>query len=197
MAFEENPEAGGTGSDPGATPGLGEGGATPSPTSNVNDLSTLLPDVSTDVSDGLQRDENGNLIMNANGTFKKKPGRKPKGATVSTGNVPSPQKVPRTTAEKKAMAVSAEQIAKALINTTVGSLSSAIGPEWQFQSQEEADGMRQAVTAYIEAKGDSAFTPESMLMIVIGGYAMPRFAEENTRSKMKTFFSYLTFWRKP
>jgi hypothetical protein len=194
MAFEENPEDVVNGSDPGAMPGQGEGAATPSPASTVNDMSTLLPNISDD---GFQRDSQGQLVMSADGvTPRKKPGRK-KGQTASSiGTSPNVAKAPKTAAEKKAMAVSSEQIARHLINTTTSSLAAMIGDEWHFQSQEEADGMRSAVTAYIEAKGDAAFTPDSMMAIVLAGYAMPRFGVENTRSKFKRFFGSIAFWRK-
>jgi hypothetical protein len=66
-----------------------------------------------------------------------------------------------------------------------------VGPEWDFQNQAEADGMKAAVSAYIEAKGDGQLTPEAMLLLVVAGYALPRAAHENTRSKLEGFFSGL------
>jgi hypothetical protein len=64
-----------------------------------------------------------------------------------------------------------------------------VGPEWDFTSQDEADGMRIALAAFIEAKGGGEMSPEIALILVTCGYAAPRFQHENTRTKVGGFFA--------
>lgn len=167
--------------------------STESVTGNPVTLETL-----TDYgSHGYQTNEDGSPILGANGQPKKKPGRKPgqksavftpapgevTGATVTTGSGP------KSPAERKAQRVASEELARAVLSTAVGTMVTLVGPEWDFQSQAEADGMKAATAAYIEAKGDGQISPEAMLLLVTLGYALPRAAHENTRTKFGAFFS--------
>lgn len=134
------------------------------------------------------------VILNKDGTVRKKPGRKPGQKTA----MPAPAAdgetatlspaAPKTTQEKKAVRLGCDQTARAILGTTVGAMRELVGPEWDFQSQEEADGMRIALAAFIEAKGGGEMSPELALLLVTCGYAGPRFAHENTRSKFGAFF---------
>ena len=139
------------------------------------------------------------LPVNRDGTPKRKPGRprkiKPEDQQelpgISGPVNPAPQTVPKTPAARKANRVASGELARAILNLSVGSLSALVGPEWDFNSPEEAQGMKGAVSAYIEAKGDGQLSPEVLLALVVASYAMPRFAHENTRAKMGGFFSGL------
>jgi hypothetical protein len=134
------------------------------------------------------------VILNRDGTVRKKPGRKPgqKNATPATGADPEPATLssatPKTPQEKKAVRLGCDQTARAILGTTVGAMRELVGPEWDFTSQEEADGMRIALAAYIEAKGGGEMSPELALVLVSCGYVGPRFAHENTRTKVGGFF---------
>jgi hypothetical protein len=138
--------------------------------------------------------------LNKDGTIRKKPGRKPgqknapkTGDTQETSDTQAPAATVSPTAktpqDRKAVRLGCDQTARAVLGTTVGALRELVGPEWDFSSQEEADGMRIALGAYIEAKGGGSMSPELALLLVTCGYAGPRFAHENTRSKFKSFFS--------
>lgn len=136
------------------------------------------------------------VILNRDGTVRKKPGRKPgqkSAAPVQASGDPgeavtlSPT-APKSPQEKKAVRLGCDQTARAVLGTVVGAMRELVGPEWDFQSQEEADGMRVAVAAYIEAKGGGEMSPELALVLVTSGYAFPRFAHENTRAKIGGFF---------
>ena len=135
-------------------------------------------------------------ILNRDGSPRKKPGRKP-----GTKNAPRPAEIgvvsdapintgsgPKSPMQRKAERASAQELARAILATAVGSMNALVGPEWDFQTQEEADGMKAALAAYIEAKGDGQLSPEAMLLLVVAGYSLPRFAHENTRSKFGGFF---------
>ena len=136
----------------------------------------------------------GEPLLSANGTFRRKPGRKP-GAKPSTApGIPAtdaPAPVAKSPTEKRAARAASDELARAVLATSVGAMIALVGPEWDFQNQAEADGMKAAVSAYIEAKGDGQLTPEAMLLLVVAGYALPRAAHENTRSKLEGFFSGL------
>lgn len=136
------------------------------------------------------------VILNKDGTVRKKPGRKPgqksAPAAALSSDDPAPATLspaaPKSAQEKKAVRLGCDQTARAILGTTVGAMRELVGPEWDFQSQEEADGMRIALAAFIEAKGGGEMSPELALLLVTCGYAGPRFAHENTRSKFGAFF---------
>lgn len=132
------------------------------------------------------------VILNRDGTVKRKPGRKPGQKNSLTSAVASDsdaQATVSTPATKKAVRLGCDQTARALLNTTVGVMREVIGDEWDFESEEEATGMRIALAAYIESKGAGEMSPEIALLLVTCGYALPRFTHDNTRSKFKSFLS--------
>lgn len=134
-------------------------------------------------------------ILNRDGTVRKKPGRKPgqKNGMKATEVTPAETatlspKTPQTPAAKKAVRLGCDQTARAILGTAVGAMRELVGPEWDFQSQEEADMMRLALGAYIEAKGGGEMSPEIAMALATSGYAFPRFAHQNTRDKFGAFF---------
>lgn len=146
---------------------------------------------------GFVTSDDGSPILGVNGQPKKKPGRKPggknapSGAYTGTETPTAAAPTAKTPATRKAQRVASEELARAVLSTSVGAMVALVGPEWDFQSQAEADGMKAATAAYIEAKGDGQLTPEAMLLLVVAGYALPRAAHENTRTKFGAFFSGL------
>jgi len=136
--------------------------------------------------------------LKLDGTPRKKPGRKPGQKTGAppplefgdsqTAAVSAPQKVAASPAQKRANRAASEQIATQTLHLAIGSMAAFVGPEWQCENQEEADGLKAALTAYIEVKGDGELSPEAMLALVFAGYAMPRFSHPNTREKIGGFF---------
>ena len=136
--------------------------------------------------------------LNRDGTPKRKPGRPRKNP--ASGNppvidlgdtpasVPASPAAPKTPAQRRAQRVSSDELARMILNLTVGGAAALIGEEWQFQTPEEAQSMKATLSAYIESKGDGNASPEAMLLLVTAAYAVPRFAHENTRSKLGAFF---------
>lgn len=170
------------------TPGESE---TPSILSLVGDIAPI--------DNAYQHTADGSLVLGVNGLPKRRPGRPRKNpslrgdaaaSTAESSPASSPSKSP---VQRKANREASAMLASMLINTAVAGLTVSIGEEWQFQSQEETDSMKGAVTAYLESKGDSAITPEGMLALAVAAYALPRTAHENTRQKLGKFFG--SIWR--
>lgn len=156
--------------------------------------------------DNFLRDASGQVVLKADGTPKKRPGRPRKNPsadvpreTTTVQNNPPAQAV-ATPAAKRAVAktvkISTHETARAILGLTVGAAVSFIGPEWDFQSQEEADGMKTALAAYLEAKGDGEMSPETALLLVVAGYSLSRLKHENTRTKLGRVFGNAWGWIK-
>lgn len=178
------------------------GEAEPSPAAPPVDAATspeIIPADSVTLSDLLDNAPTSGktVILNRDGTVRKKPGRKPgqKNAVPNASDTSAPAgatlspAAPKSPQEKKAVRLGCDQTARAILGTTVGAMRELVGPEWDFTSQEEADGMRIALAAFIEAKGGGEMSPEIALILVTCGYAGPRFAHENTRAKVGGFFA--------
>lgn len=134
-------------------------------------------------------------ILNKDGSIRKKPGRKPKNGATSapvSASETAPAEVvattPKTPQEKKAVRLGCDQTARTILATVVGVMREAVGEEWDFTSQEEADGMRIALGAYIEAKGGGGMSPELAMVLVSSAYVAPRLKHQNTRDKLGAFF---------
>jgi hypothetical protein len=84
-----------------------------------------------------------------------------------------------------------------VLNLTVGGFKLSIGDEWDFQSKEEAEAMKLAVSGYLQTKQGREISPEFALCLAIGAYSLPRLAHENTRKKLGGFFGSTLFkvWR--
>ena len=169
------------------------------PASETSEGGGLLDSVSLDAhllqgfdpSKHVARD--GVPVLTSTGEFRRKPGRKlgqkngEKAAPAS--GAPTPKK--RTPLEKKSEEMSAEGAAIVLCGFATQTMSKLIGPEWDFQSQQEADAVRGALAAYIRSKGDSFDLPPGvMLTLVLTTYAATRFQHENTRSKFGRFWDF-------
>lgn len=170
-------------------------------TSTAPEVPASPPVVSiTDISASYDKNIDQAAPLNRDGSPKRKPGRPRKMASadqqalpgIDLGDGPSPAAAAPTPAKspaaKRAARVSSDELARAVLHLSVGGMSALVGPEWDFQSPEEALGLKSAVSAYIEAKGDGQLTPENMLLLVVASYALPRFKEPNTREKIGGFF---------
>ena len=156
--------------------------------------------------DNFIRDASGQIVLKADGTPKKRPGRPRKNPTAdvpretATVQNNAPVQATATPAAKRAVAktvkISTHETARAILGLSVGAAVSFIGPEWDFQSQEEADGMKTALAAYLEAKGDGEMSPETALLLVVSGYALSRLKHENTRTKLSRVFGNAWGWVK-
>lgn len=132
------------------------------------------------------------VALNRDGTIRKKPGRKPgqkNTPTVATPATHDPDTPAKTPQDKKAVRLGCDQTARAILGTAVGAMREIVGSEWDFTSQEEADGMRLALAAFIEAKGGGSMSPEIALILVTCGYVAPRFQHDNTRTKVGGFLA--------
>lgn len=155
-------------------------------------------ETSDNVSDGIDQVDSVSLLaaslgveyadkpaLNMDGTLRKKRGRKPGQKngekTVVTGEVK------KTATQTQAQKLTAEQTAKLLLHTGVGVLVELIGAEWDFESVEEATMLKTSVAAYIESKGGAQLSPELILVLALGSYALPRARHRNTREKITYF----------
>lgn len=165
----------------------------------TGDLNSPGNESSNNVSDGVDQVDSVSLLaaslsveyadkpaLNLDGTVRKKRGRKPgqKNGEKVSGVV----EVKKTAAQTRAQKLTAEQTAKLLLNTTVGIMVELVGPEWDFESAEEAVMLKTSVAAYIESKGGAQLSPETILVLALGSYALPRARHENTRQKLSKFF---------
>lgn len=129
--------------------------------------------------------------LGRDGQPKRKPGR-PRKIQVDTtheGLPPSPPPTRKTPQENKASKIASETLASAILNTSIGAAVVFIGDEWQFTSQDEADGMRGALSTYIDAKGGGQVSPETMLLLCVAGFSLSRLQHQNTRSKLSNFLN--------
>jgi len=146
--------------------------------------------------------DDGQPVVTVSGTLRKKPGRKPGRidtsgpAETAAGATLAPAKRAKTKLDVEANRAAALALSTQLLKVAVGALKFSIGEEWEFQDQAEADSLKGALATYIEAKGDRAFTPETMLLLVAAGYVMPRFAVPNTRAKVGGLFAKIGGWAK-
>lgn len=138
------------------------------------------------------------LPTNLDGTPKRKRGRprKVQGGeppAINLGDSPAPVATPApkrviSPNEKKANRLACDEMARQILNTVVGGMKTAVGPEWEFESAEEAQGMKAALSAYIEYKGGGEMTPDAAMALAALSYTAPRFAHKNTREKFGAFF---------
>lgn len=138
----------------------------------------------------------GSPRLKADGTYALKRGRKA-GAATAQAPAPAPataESKPAPLSVKKARdagLVNNKAAARATVKTVVGVLGGVIGPEWDFESPEEADGMVEAVTAYYDANGQVQMSPEAVLLFQVAGYALPRFQHPNTRGKFAVAWDWV------
>lgn len=121
--------------------------------------------------------------LNRDGTVKRKPGR-PSNASRGLPGTPA-----KSEPEKRSARISSTEASRAIVNLSNSFLVGALGDEWQFDSQAECDGMREAVAAYVEAKSDGTMSPDALLALVVAGYAAPRVTRPVTRGKIRTFLA--------
>lgn len=143
----------------------------------VDSVSLLAPSLSVEYAD--------KPALNLDGTLRKKRGRKPGQKNGEKPVVTS--EVKKTATQTQAQKLTAEQTAKLLLNTGVGMLVELIGIEWDFESVEEATTLKMSVAAYIESKGGTQLSPELILVLALGSYALPRARHRNTREKLTYF----------
>jgi hypothetical protein len=145
------------------------------------------------LADALQVPMGDVVRMNKDGTPRKKRGRKLGGhnatpfPSATTQAIAAPKQT-LTPAQKAQVKLTAEATAKLMLNSAVGVMVQLVGPEWDFQSQEEADAMKQATAAYIEAKGGVNMSPEVCLLLAVSGYSLGRMQHQNTQAKFSAFF---------
>ena len=138
------------------------------------------------------------------GSFANKRGRKP-GQTAATvtpaataATVPpvatgEPKSTTAPLSAKKAREgglITNKQAAHATVKMVVTALGSTIGPEWDFESPEEAQHMIDAVHAYYDANGQVQISPELMLSFQVFAYAAPRSQHPNTKQKFKSAWEW-------
>lgn len=152
--------------------------------------------------------ETGLPLYTPTGRFRKKPRRlvnkEAAPEEVIPGEAPQEPVKPQSPARKRQVRVTSDQTASMLLNFTVGGMAAVVGPEWDFQSPEEAQSLKAAVSAYIEAKGNGQMSPEMMLILAIGAYSLPRIIVPNTQQKFAFVFGRawnatkkaVMFWKK-
>ena len=129
----------------------------------------------------------GAPVINKDGSYRMRPGRKPKstGAEMAPERVapaaptaPTPQNLAAagTVTDNKAVAL-------VLVTTVTAMAEKLIGPEWSAE-KDEVKALSDATRKYLDSIGGLEITPGAALCIAVAGYAMPRLAVENTRSKL-------------
>lgn len=133
-------------------------------------------------------------VLNKDGTYRMRPGRKPK----STGAEMAPDRVvtPQAPAPQAATLAAAgtvtdnKAVAMVLVTTVTAMAEKVIGPEWVAE-KDEVKALSDATRKYLDSIGGLEITPGAALCIAVAGYAMPRLAVENTRSKLATIGDWL------
>jgi hypothetical protein len=92
--------------------------------------------------------------------------------------------------------------AEALFDGATAALTGVLGPEWQPRNENEREGVVVPLTRYAESKGGLPDLPPGWaLAIAVGAYAMPRFRQEPTKTKLLqawlTFKGWLGKFRRP
>lgn len=89
--------------------------------------------------------------------------------------------------------VNYEELAGFVFDSSTGSLSMALGPEWRAKTPEERQGVVIVLAAYLKSKNVKDIPPGVMLTIVLLAYATPRLKEPETASKIKLGFAWFRF----
>lgn len=128
----------------------------------------------------------------ADGQFASKRGRKPGQTNAPASPAPAaPVSAPLSVKKaRESGLVTNKAAAHATVKMAVTALGSTIGPEWDFETPEEAQNMIDAVTAYYDANGQVQISPELMLALQVGMYAAPRVQHPNTKSKLKSAWEW-------
>lgn len=134
-----------------------------------------------------ETDASGNPIRNADGSLRRKRGRK---AGVSYGQISAaPEALDPDIAKRKAVAATCTEM---LIATGVG----FFGNEWQpihdkQRGIDERSNLRSAFENYFEAAGTIDLPPSLALAITVGAYCLPRFQAPETKQKAGGFFTWI------
>lgn len=104
------------------------------------------------------------------------------------GYVPGTQTTPGTPAQtpsptQTAPNMSSAQASAMLVIACTTVLAKVVGPEWAVDKPEQK-ALVDATKIYLDSKGGLNVTPEMGLFIAVSMYAVPRLAQENTRSKI-------------
>lgn len=91
--------------------------------------------------------------------------------------------VPQSTPTQTAPNMSSAQASLMLVVACTTVLTKLIGPEWHAEKPEQK-ALADATKIYLDSKGGLNVTPEMGLFIAVSMYAVPRLAQENTRSKL-------------
>lgn len=122
-------------------------------------------------------DQWGQPILNKDGTYRRKRGRK-KGSRNSATDSPAQEtsSIPLISTDE-----AAKQSANLFINTGV----LVFGDEWAPESKEEAGALKNAFKNYYDAKGVPNIPPEYGLAFALGAYSLNRLTKDNTRTKLQ------------
>ena len=69
-----------------------------------------------------------------------------------------------------------------------GTLVNLLGAEWNPKTPEERNFVVGAIAGYYRETGVKEISPKMLLLIALATYSLPRFAEPNTRDKIKMAF---------
>lgn len=106
--------------------------------------------------------------------------------TEEAGPMPAP-----TAGAPVGVPVSSRDAAIMIVMTCTAVLSKTVGPEWQADKA-ETKNLTDATKAYLDSKGGLSVTPEMALFLAVTGYAVPRFAHENTQTRAQKAWQWVT-----
>lgn len=159
-----------------------------SPEQSMNDIVSGAVDAGTDALIGfdpavhVMRD--GAPVLNADGSFRRRPGRKSKSDVAAPGvaDVPNAPPIPA----QAATLTDNRAVALVLVSTVTTLAEKTIGPEWAA-GKDEIKVLSDATRKYLDSIGGVEITPGAALCIAVAGYALPRIGHENTRSRLAKF----------
>lgn len=102
---------------------------------------------------------------------------------------PKSTRAPPSLTQASAATITNAQTAVFLVNTVTGILSRTIGPEWAADKT-ETKGLSDATKQYLDSVGGLEISPGMALCLAVASYAAPRFAHENTRSRLGRVYDW-------
>lgn len=127
--------------------------------------------------------KDGLPVMNRDGSFRKKPGRKNPSI--------SGHAEPRINIPEAPQPDQSEMAAKACAALYVQSGMTLFGMEWAPENKEEFQGLEFAFKSYFDAKGAIDIPPGIALALAMSSYAAKRFQQPTTQSRIAYAWGWL------
>jgi hypothetical protein len=129
--------------------------------------------------------EDGKPVINKDGTFARKPGRRPgaQAASKAPDSGTGPQAQPLPQGAGAAIPGGSKEMAVVIARTFTAVLTRAVGDEWSPTSVAEMRHLEEATEKYLVSIGGVQLSPAANMIIAYGAYGLARMGHENTRTK--------------